>query len=103
MKIGEMRSSLYFRTRRGVLHDCSKLVIFYRGKFNPEMMGEEIDENTRSIFPVEPDDDIVLADTKEWVQRGDHLDLKDFSALLSAGLLLSTICQVVTDRLTSES
>lgn len=35
------------------------------------MMGEEIDENTRSIFPVELDDDIVLEDTKEWVQRGD--------------------------------
>jgi hypothetical protein len=35
------------------------------------MMGDEIDENTRSIFPVELDDDIVLADTKEWVQRGD--------------------------------
>lgn len=48
------------------------------------MMGEEIDENTRSIFPVEPDDDIVLADTKEWVQRGDHLDLNDLSASSSS-------------------
>lgn len=97
MKIGEMRSILYFLIRRGVLHDSSKLVIFYRGKFNPEMMGEEIDENTRSIFPVEPDDDIVLADTKEWVQRGDHLDLNDLAALSFAGLFLSTIYQVVTD------
>ena len=42
-----------------------------RGLFNAEMLGEELDVNTRTIFPEEFDDEVVLADTKEWVQKGD--------------------------------
>jgi hypothetical protein len=53
---------------------CSKLISFvfdlYRGKFNQEMLGDEIDVNLRPIFPVELDDELVLEDTKEWVQKG---------------------------------
>jgi hypothetical protein len=51
-----------------------KLISFvfdlYRGKFNQEMLGDEIDVNLRPIFPVELDDELVLEDTKEWVQKG---------------------------------
>jgi hypothetical protein len=53
---------------------CSKFIPFafdlFRGKFNKEMLGDEIDVNLRPIFPVELDDELVLEDTKEWVQKG---------------------------------
>ena len=42
----------------------------HRGQFNQGMLGDEIDANSRPIFPVELDDNLVLEDTKEWVQKG---------------------------------
>jgi hypothetical protein len=39
------------------------------GLFNPEQLGDEIDLTAKTIFPVEMDDNLVLEDTKEWVQR----------------------------------
>ena len=83
MKIGELRYFLLLWGFRGMLSDSFEMVYYCRGKFNPEMMGEEIDENTRSIFPVELDDDIVLADTKEWVQRGDNYFLNPMNGSLT--------------------
>ena len=83
--------------------DLLKLADYCRGQFNPEMMGEEIDENTRSIFPVEPNDDIVLADTKEWVQRGDCMNLNLKSAKWPALLLVLISCGEVSARLSSAS
>ena len=41
-----------------------------RGLFDEKLLGDDIDPNARTIFPEEPDDDIVLNDTKEWVQKG---------------------------------
>lgn len=43
---------------------------FIRGLFNEEMLGEELSTNSRTIFPEEFNDDIVMEDTKEWVQKG---------------------------------
>jgi hypothetical protein len=41
------------------------------GLFDPDLLGENggTGENERTIFPVENDDVIVLADTKEWVRK----------------------------------
>ena len=41
-----------------------------RGLFNEEMLGAELNTTSRTIFPEEFDDAIVMEDTKEWVQRG---------------------------------
>ena len=39
------------------------------GQFDPALLGAEMDPQSRTIFPVEHDDAIVLADTKEWVRK----------------------------------
>ena len=39
------------------------------GQFDPNLLGAEMDPQARTIFPVENDDAIVLADTKEWVRK----------------------------------
>ena len=42
----------------------------FRGQFDETLLGDEVDPDARTIFPVELNDDIVLEDTKEWVQKG---------------------------------
>ena len=51
-----------------------------RGLFNEEMLGADLNTNSRTIFPEEFDDAIVMEDTKEWVQRGTD-DLSRFISL----------------------
>jgi hypothetical protein len=38
------------------------------GNFDPALLGDDIDPDTRTVFPIENDDAVILRDTKEWVR-----------------------------------